>query len=270
MPISNSTVISYAIAAFATTVLPIILLVVLGVRKKLSVKPMFIGVLAFFVSQVCLRLPILSVLSTQSWFKSFNSNYTILSVVLIGGLTAGLFEESARYIGTKCFLKNQRGYQDAISFGLGHGFCEAIIITGLTFVNYLIYCVMINNGTFATVTKALPSATSQQLVSLLSAATAGTIFIGVLERVFAVTYHIFATVLIFKGINEHKIRYYFLAILAHTVLNSGAVLFSQYVNTWACEAFLLVFTVFALFYIIKQRNVFAAKSSEVPVAAPLV
>lgn len=231
---------------------------------------MLIGVLAFFISQICLRLPILSALGTQSWFKAFATNHTVLYYVLIGGFTAGLFEESARYIGTKCFLKNQRSYQDAISFGLGHGFCEAIIITGMTFVNYLIYCVMINNGTFTTIEKALPSATAQQLVSVLSAATAGTIFIGVLERVFAVTYHIFATVLIFKGINEHKILYYFLAILAHTVLNSGAALLGQYINTWACEAFLLVFTVFALFYIIKQKNVFAAKSEEIPVAAPLL
>ena len=270
MTIPNSTVLAYAIGASATIVLPIIILIVLGVRKKLSVKPMFIGVLAFFVSQVCLRIPILSVLSTQSWFKAFATDHTVLYLVLIGGLTAGLFEESARYIGTKCFLKKQRDYQDAISFGLGHGFCEAIIITGLTFINYLIYCIMINNGSFSTIAKAMPGTTSQQLVSLLSAATAGSIFIGVLERVFAVTYHIFATILIFKGINEHKIGYYFLAILAHTILNAGTALLSQYVNTWVGEAFLLLFAAFALFYIIKQKNVFAVRNRDIPVAQPLV
>lgn len=269
MTVASSTVLAYAIGAFATTLLPVIILIVLGVRKKLSVTPMFIGVLAFFVSQVVLRLPILSVLGTQSWFKSFAENNYIVYVVVIGGFTAGLFEETARYLGVKFILKKQRGYQDAISFGLGHGFCEAILITGLTFINYLIYCIMINGGTFDTLAKAMPSATAQQLISVLTAATAGNIYIGIAERVFAVTYHVFATVLIFKGINSKKIGYYFLAILAHTILNSGAVLLAKYVNVWASEGFLLVVSILAFLYIIKQKKLFPVKSSEVPVTQPV-
>jgi uncharacterized membrane protein YhfC len=269
MTVSNSTILAYAIGAFATTLLPILILVVLGIRKKLSVKPMFIGVLAFFVSQVVLRLPILSVLGMQPWFKSFATDHYVLYVALIGGLTAGLFEETARYLGTKFILKNQRGYRDAISFGLGHGFCEAIIITGLTFINYLVYCIMINGGTFDSIAKAMPGDTAQQLIFVLTATTAGSIYIGILERVFAVTFHVFATVLIFKGIKTNKIGYYFLAVLAHTILNSGVALLGKYTNVWAAEGFLLAFTVFALLYIIRQKKAFTDISSKIPTVQPI-
>ena len=41
-------------------------------------------------------------------------------VIVVGGLSAGLFEETARLVGAK-LLKQHRTYKDMISFGLGHG-----------------------------------------------------------------------------------------------------------------------------------------------------
>ena len=92
------TIIAFGISSFFTLLFPIILMIVLVAKQKIAPRPLLIGMLAFFVSQILLRVPILNVLSTQSWFLSFAQQQMILYLVLLSS-TAGLFEESARLIG---------------------------------------------------------------------------------------------------------------------------------------------------------------------------
>lgn len=259
---------AFIFAAAAELLFPVVLLLVLCIRKKVSVVPMFLGAAAFFVSQLCLRIPILRVLSAQSWFKAFALN-TVPYIIMLS-FTAGLFEESARYLCAGCFLKKHRLFRDAISFGLGHGFCEVILLTGMAQINNIIYSAAINNGTFQTLTKALPAAQGQQLLSTMLAVRPEQVYLGILERVFAVTFHIFASVLIFKGAKEHKVHFYFFAIMAHTVFNIVGVLLTQYVNMWAGEGSMLIFAAAALFLIFKMKPSFNQPESEnMPVTPPV-
>jgi uncharacterized membrane protein YhfC len=254
MSISSSVFAGFIVSAIAELLFPIVFLLVLCCKKKIAVKPMFLGAAAFFVSQICLRIPILQVLGTQSWFVAFTLN--TIPYFLMLSVTAGLFEESARYLCAGCFLKKQRSFNDALSFGLGHGFCEVIFLTGMAQINNLIYTIAINNGSFGTLTAKLSPATSQQLLSAMLAVKPEEVYLGILERVFAVTFHIFASILIFKGVNEHKIRYYFLAIAAHAVLDFGSVVLGKYTNMWAAEGFVFVVALAALFLIIKMKESF--------------
>ena len=254
MTISSSVFAAFLIAAAAELLFPVILLLVLCLKKIISPKPMFIGAAAFFVSQLCLRLPLLQAVSTQGWFRAFALNAVPYIIML--SVTAGLFEESARYLCAGCFLKKERCFRDALAFGLGHGFCEVVLLTGMAQINNIIYTVMINSGSFAAATSKLPAAASQQILSAMASATPPLIYLGILERVFAVTFHIFASVLIFKGVNEHKIRFYFLAMAAHALFNLGSVLLTQYVNAWAGEGFALAAALAALFLIFRMKPSF--------------
>ncbi len=262
--ISSSVFAAFIFAAAVELVFPVVLLLVLGLKKKISVKPMFFGAAAFFVSQICLRIPILQVLGAQSWYKSFALN--IIPYVLTLAFTAGLFEESARYIGAR-LLKNERAYRDAVSFGLGHGLCEVILITGMAQINNIIYSTMINNGTLAS---SLPAATANQILSVMLTATPAMIFMGLWERVSTVLFHVFATVLIFKGVNEHKIRYYFYALAAHTVCDTAAPLLAKYVNAWVTEMVLFVIGIAGLIYVLKVKPSFRQKSLDEPPVAPTI
>lgn len=265
--ISASVLTAFMVAAACELLLPIIILIVLGIRKRLSIIPALLGFAAFFVSQMLLRMPILETLKTQSWFQAFALN--MVPYIIMLSFTAGLFEESARQICAGCFLKKRRSFQDALSFGLGHGFCEVILITGMAQINNIIYVVMINNGSFQKLTASLPAAQSQQLLNAMLAVKPEAVYLGVLERVFAVTYHVFASILIFKGVSEKKISYYFLAILAHTVLNVGSVMLTQYVNMWAGEGFAFVYAVAAFFLILQMKKSYpAADLPELPVTEP--
>lgn len=257
MTVSSSAFVAFIIAAAAELALPIVLLLVLCLKKKISAKPMFLGAAAFFVSQICIRLPILQILGTQNWFKVFALNYFIPYALALA-LTAGLFEESARYLFAGGFLKKQCAFKDALAFGLGHGFCEVIFITGLAQINYIIYAAAINNGSFNTLTASLPAVKSQQILSAMLSVAPTMVYLGILERVLAVAFHVFATVLIFKAINEHKVRYYFFALAAHAVLDFGAALLANYTNIWATESFAFIVALAGLFFIFKMKPTFPA------------
>lgn len=123
-------------------------------------------------------------------------------------------------------------------------------------INNIIYSVMINNGTFQTLTAKLSAQQGQQILSAMLAVKPEAVYLGVLERVFAVTFHIFASILIFKGVNEHKVHYYFFAIAAHTAFNIGGVMLTKYVNIWVGEGFMLVVSTAALFLIFKMKPSF--------------
>jgi len=265
MSISSSVFIAFIIAAVLELLFPIVLLLVLCIKKKISAVPMFLGAAAFFVSQLCFRIPILQVLGMQNWFKAFALN--TIPYLLMLSVTAGLFEESARYLCAGCFLKKHRSFNDALSFGLGHGFCEVILLTGMAQINNIVYTVMINNGNFKALTSQLSAATSQQLLSTMLAVKPDAVYLGILERVFAVTFHIFASILIFKGVNEHKVSYYFLAIAAHAVLDFGSVAITKYATMWAGEGFAFLIALAALFLIIKMKPTFRQAVTTEPTVA---
>lgn len=260
MTIAPSVIIAFGIGVCFTLIFPLLLLVFLGIRKKISPVPAVTGALAFFISQMVLRIPILNVLSGQQWFQTFAASQ-LIAYLLILSFTAGLFEESARLIGVRFFCKKHRGYSDAISFGLGHGFCEAILLVGFTHLNSLIYAVMINNGTFSALSETTPQA-AKQITAALTAAQAPTIYLAILERVFAMLFHMFATMLIFQGVNRRRsFLYYILAILAHTIFNLVSVLLMQYTGIWASELFLCFGGIFSLVYLLRARRDFPANPS---------
>ena len=247
--IPTFTIISFGVALILTTIVPLLLLLVLSLKKKITVMPTLLGVAAFFGSQIIVRLPLLSILGTQEWYLNFARNNNILFIILIGGLTAGLFEETARYGGAK-ILKTKTTYQDAISFGLGHAFCEVIMLNGMGHINNILFSVLINSGN----TSLLVGIDVESLAILLSEATPMMIAVGVFERIPAIVFHIFATLLVFKAVNEKKITYYVYAILAHTILNAGVALMTQYTNVYIGEAFFVAMAIPMVVYILKSRK----------------
>lgn len=251
--ITNSQMAAFIISALTTTIIPLLLIIIFSIRKKLSITPLFVGAFAFFVSQMVLRIPILSILEPFSWFQSFMNN-VILSAILIGGLSAGIFEESARYLGARFILKNKRTYKDAISFGLGHGLCEVILLNGVANMNNTIYSILLNSGNLQSMLAEYPEGTYEQIVSSLTNTSPLIMYISVLERIPAVIFHIFAAILIYKAVNEKRIILYIASIIAHTFVNSSVVLLSNYTNVYIGEAAFLIIGAACLFYIIRSKK----------------
>lgn len=146
--VSGLSIFFMCITLFISLIVPVILLIVYGVKNKGKkvVSAWFLGAAGFFVLQVLIRLPIISVLSMLPAFLTFvEENYVIY--VLILGFTAGLFEVIGRFAVAMIMRKNLT-YERGIAAGLGHGGIEAILIIGITYINNLLYALMINSGTY--------------------------------------------------------------------------------------------------------------------------
>lgn len=196
------------------------------IKKKKSLKPFFIGAIVFFVSQILLRIPIINILAQSKGYNILANLYPIIFIFLIS-LSAGLFEECGRYLGFKYLLKNNRSFNDALIFGLGHGGIEAFLIVGIP------------------------------ILSSLNSIDANTLFMTSIERISAMTFHIAASVLVMYGINKGRKIYLFLAIIAHTLFNFvGVSLLSRGVNILIVEAILFIFAIIGVVFMVKIKKNF--------------
>ena len=234
MDISVQVVWSFALALFLTLVLPILLLLFLCLFKKISPLPMALGLLSFFISQILLRIPLLQLCAGQGWYQALaQSSPLVLGLGL--AFTAGLFEESARLGGAALLgprkpafpggppRPGHRTWKGALSFGLGHAFCELILLAGMTHVNNLLFCVLLGMGE-ETLSGLLPAGQLDTLTAQFAAVTPLGIAAGLLERFSAVLFHLFATSLVFLAVARRKWLLFPAAILCHTLFICVALL----------------------------------------------
>ncbi|WP_068677112.1 YhfC family glutamic-type intramembrane protease [Oceanobacillus sp. Castelsardo] len=150
--------------------------------------PFVLGVLAFVVSQVLIRIPILQYLGEHSTtYSMFNATQPVLFAIVIG-LSAGIFEEFARFTAMYFFMK-QRDWQSGFWFGLGHGGIEAVLFVGISAINLLL--------------------------SPAAIAYSADFFIGGVERFFAMLLHIGLSIIVLQGVVRKRFYYILLAIIIH-------------------------------------------------------
>ena len=70
-----------------------------------------------------------------------------LLFALYGGLAAGIFEETGRFLAMKFLMKKEpTAPLPGIAYGAGHGGAEMLIIFGFTMISSLVMAIMINTG----------------------------------------------------------------------------------------------------------------------------
>jgi len=183
---------------------PIAGLVLCMRRKKGVGKAFFAGMTAFVISQLLIRVPILQfVLPQFAWFTVLQMSPWAYGIFL--GLSVGIFEEAARWIGIRFFLKGKKSVEYGLAFGLGHGGIEAMVLVGLNFIVGLGMEVLGQGALFPAETKE--------------------IFLAGGERLYAIAFHVGASLLVFYGISVGKsVRMLLIAIGLHTVFDAAIVI----------------------------------------------
>ena len=152
-------------------VFPVVLTVVLARRLKLPWLPLVsIGAATFILSQV-VRLPLLqglTLLLPREWFEAWSSDGLFWFNVLILSLTAGIFEEGARYLVYRFWIKKARTFNEGMLFGAGHGGVEALILGGLVIVT-LINMLALREMDLAQLEAVIPPAQLSVVVAQLEA-----------------------------------------------------------------------------------------------------
>ena len=146
--VSTVSIITVSITLFICLILPLIVYIFYGVKNKGKGvwTAWLLGAAGFFVFQVIIRMPVLSLLSLSPAFMNFATEHFVLYSLLLA-FTAALFEVAGRYIVAKILSRNLT-YEKSFAAGLGHGSIEAMFVIGMTYVNNLLYIIMINSGTF--------------------------------------------------------------------------------------------------------------------------
>lgn len=230
--IEIGTKIGLVISFVISFVTPILMLIYYMVRKKQKLKPFIVGVLVFFISQIMLRLPLLSyVFPNQIWYMRLSLNPYLYSIFL--GLTAGIFEEVGRYIGFKYFLKNNQKYDDGLSFGFGHWAIEALLIVGINAIILLF---------------------SHNLLEASGLSITNAFMMG-MERLFVLSVHVGLSIIVLYSVRLNKISYLFIAIILHGIIDVGIGILPQIFNmgTIGIEIYLLIWGLGFLYLIYKLK-----------------
>ena len=241
--VSNLSITFMIISLIICLVLPIGLIIYLKIKYKVKLKTFFIGMLAFFIAVQVLEAPIhYYLLSANKVTSEFIIGNPIV-YMLYGGLMAGIFEETARFISFKYLIKD-RDNMTAITYALGHGGIEAILIAGVSCITSILNSILINNGSFKSMMEA--ASVSQDLISttynqLVNSSSLLFLMTGV-ERAIALSIQISLSVLVFYAVKEKKYIYFFISILCHAFINFPAGLYQMGVisNIYVIELLILV------------------------------
>ncbi len=154
---------------------------------------------------------------------------TIWLYGLYGGLAAGLFEETGRFVAFRFFLKKHTAPATALAYGAGHGGAEAVLVVGVTMVNNLLLLSMLQSG-------AITDPAVLSAAQAVAAAPAGMFLWAALERVAAVALHVCNSVLVFVAVRQPgKGRLFCVAVLAHAAVDFLAVVLNATAGVAAAE-----------------------------------
>ena len=279
--VSGGSIAAMCVTLFISLILPVIVLIVYALknRKQGVAGAWFIGAAGFFVTQIVIRVPILSTLSLMPGFMAFAENhYVVYSLML--GLTAALFEVVGRYASAKILSKNLT-FTKGFAAGLGHGGIEAIILIGMTYVSNLLYVVMINSGAIEGViaqTEAM-GVDVTPVYALVDTLVNGPAYLYLLagyERILAMIGHVAMTLVVFYFMSkEETLKGIGICVLYHFVMDSmvgiigglatpylGSVI-SQNVSYVITYVFLTAMAAVAVWAIRKTKVVWKVELAEI-------
>lgn len=238
---------------------PLVIAIIWTKKKKERFTTVLVGAATFLLFAVILEKPLQAVLiaPTQmgladTGISQFINARPVLWAFIVG-LFPGVFEETGRLVAYKTVLKKRKNRETSISHGIGHGGFEVMFLMGITYATYVAYAVMINAGTFGTIVDQVMAQAPDQADSLVTVASGIASFslanlaLSIVERVFAVLFHIGASIIVFYACKDKgRLWLYPLAILIHTAMDFIAGLTTIGVwklPVWTLEGIIAIFGV---------------------------
>jgi uncharacterized membrane protein YhfC len=200
-------------------------------RSGTPLRAFGIGALVFFISQVVLRLP--WQIPLGRWVHSHSG--WLVPFLLFSSLTAGVFEETGRWLGYRHLLTVERSRRVAIMFGLGHGAVEAMLLAGVPLAGRLVSWVLAAQGR-------LPPSAGDAIGQQTAALEFWKIQLAALERASAIAVHVGLALIVLQVWKRGGLRWLGLAILLHFSVNAVAALLvlELQLSPWLGELVLVV------------------------------
>lgn len=242
--VSTTSMVLMGVTGLFSILIPFIFMMVLKRKFKIQWIPILIGAVTFIIfamileqiSHVLVLKPgtdgTISLLSDSPWLY-----------VLYGVFAAGIFEETGRLVAFLLMKKKYNRLDSAVSYGIGHGGIEAIIVLGLGMLVSIIFSVMLNNG--SSIVDTLPPSVAESITGTSNI----NYLLSITERIFAVSVHIGLSVIVFVSVLQKGKWWLFpLAIVLHALTNVTAAMMQAglLTNMWIMYAGLIIMTLITL------------------------
>jgi uncharacterized membrane protein YhfC len=224
-------------------------------KYKLDWRLYWIGAITFILSQV-VHIPLnylLTWLFQQGYLPAPVASIRLYFNAGILGLTAGVSEETFRYIVLRWWAKDARRWKDAVLFGAGHGGVEAMILGGLVIYGFF-SMFAIKDVDLSTLYSGQHLHLARQQVAMYWSLAWYEPFIGALERFLTIPVHIAMALMVAQVFIRKNLLWLFAAIAWHTALNAVAVTVMQLHGAYLAEVAIAGFTIASIFMILKLRD----------------
>jgi uncharacterized membrane protein YhfC len=259
---------------FLMIAIPVVLGIYLTNKSHLSWKLWLIGACTFFISQI-FHIPFNTYIINpvlQKIQQAFPETISSLVIAILLGLSAGIFEECARYGMFRWWLKNPLSWWRAILSGAGWGGIESIILGGWVMYGFIQMMAYRNlDLSKLTLTPDQLSIAHQQIQVYWSLPWYDSL-LGALERIFTIPIQIAASVLVLQVFTRkpghQQLWWLVLAILYHTITDASAVFIAGLWNAYIVEAVIGVMAVLGIIIIFVLRQPEPEPAASLPPQSP--
>lgn len=245
---SNGALAGLVLSLIVSAAAPFVVFLLLRRRYPLSERTIGIGAAVFVVGALVLEsamhyIVLKAIPFTSEWLKGNKLGY-----IAYGVMAAGIFEEVGRFVGMRYFMKQTDAVGTPLSYGIGHGGIEAILLGALAQLQGVILAVLFNVGVpdrvlALTIPAPMLTKIHEQFANLtfLSAAAGG------FERLVALGLHIALSFVVWRAVTTRKYWLLAAAIALHALADVGAGLYQVHIissvflaELWALGALVLI------------------------------
>jgi uncharacterized membrane protein YhfC len=213
------------VSALVAIGMPVFLFFFFKKRVSMAVVPVLVGVAAFVVFALVLERAVHMIVLKPSPTGEIALRNKPLLYMLYGCFMAGIFEESARFLMFHLLKKKYNGIGTGLSYGIGHGGGEAIIVAGIAMIANFVLAHMINSGTTAMLPQSMQGAALESITTKLVDTAPYMFLIGGIERIFAIVIQISLSVIVFYAVFcKGKWWLFPVAIALHAIIDAPAAL----------------------------------------------
>lgn len=253
----NILYLTHFLNGFLMVAIPVALAFYLTRKFKLGWRLWWIGAATFILSQVG-HIPFNAVFFGFLKKTLFLPQFETVLYAVLGGLSAGVFEEGARYLMYRFWAKDARSWGKGLLAGAGHGGAEAIIFGLLVLVNYVVL-VVIRSMDLSTLIPAEELSLAQRQLNTYWSLPWYDTLLGAVERFFALPVQISLAVIVLQAFTRKQGWWVGVAVLWHALVDATAVFTMQvWQNTYLTEAIVGVMALLSV------GAIFALRQPELP------
>jgi len=234
---------------------PVLLAILLTYKWKMGGRIWWIGAVTFIFSQVG-HIPFnwgVGKLLNQTNMVAWNPITQLIFNAVFLGLSAGIFEECARYLVLRLWAKDARSWRNGVLFGAGHAGAEAIILGVLVLYTFFQLTVLRDVDLESVIPSNQLLLAQQQVNAYWSLAWYNSL-LGALERFFTIPCQIAMAVMVMQVFTRRQIRWLFLAIGYHALLDATTVINVNYIGVYWTEAVIFGFALMSMIIIFILRK----------------